>query len=682
VPLIIIALLLLFSSCASSEKVHDELFYHGLLISDNTHEKTKLFEKSLGSPNEFVRQASADELAVLISRGVVVSAEVKEKIKTESSALWSAAFEIAGDEIAGYEIAGYEIAGDQPGMDKDKNKSDKNKTSKSKNETAKTKPDKNKALNFLLSFEPNPVSSFDEPRSFVLRELQRQGIVFNEIETAVIEGRFSAMHSRYNDALNHFKRFQYEDKWIDKVPEIFVQYPNLINDLGRTFQYTQSGSEGLDLFVQWEKNLKNVSESDDLRYRLSFYAGRIARRIGAKAETQASALFEQALLLAPDYEQQDACIWYILDISMTGQINSIAEKIDRLVPLWHNGGYFNGIMERYLHRLVSSREWRRVVRTFNLIKDIDSSSVKSGYAWVIARAIQEGYLPVEAADVSAYMQVAYNAGDTFLMPALYYRMQSAAFLNLPFLNFNDEETCGCSGEEPSSDALLFLLGFFKNGAAQFSDRYIRALENKLNAHELRVLAQALDDAGLHPQSMRVVSLYINKENHCRHRCDLELMYPRPYLELIEKNAKMFNIAPSLLYGLIRTESAFQSAVVSRAGAVGLAQLMPGTARDQAERIRREGGPDFFGDENKVDSTDPDVNVYIGSYYYNYLFGRFNDNQLALMSYNGGQNRVRRWRNASNLPADLFVETVAIYETRDYGRRVPAIGKVYEELYYR
>jgi len=645
----------LFSSCASQTVKNHGDFYKGLLIPDTTEEKIKLYESALNDSNKYVRQAAADELAVLMSHGTELSARMYEKVSSEVSVFWASAFEIA------------------------------------------EKPNKDKILSFLLGFEQNAFLSFDEPRSYALRELHKQRIFFTPGETAVIEGHYAISRLRYGEAINHFRYFQIDKKWPEQMPGIFSEYPNLINDLGRAFQYTQSGSEGLDLFLQWEKNLPRVSAgaSDDLRYRLLFYAGRIARRVGGRSSAQAAALFEQTLPLAPDYEQQDACIWYILDLSLTGPINIIAEKMERLIPLWYSASYFNSIMERYLHRLVSAREWRRVIQTYNLLKDIEDSSIKSGYAWVIARLIQEGYLSAEdrnlasaaanmpAADAAIYMRIAYNTSNTLQIPALYYRMQSSAFLGLPFLDLIESSSCNCpqAGLLPSS-ALRFLLDFFYYNAGDLAAPYIRRLENLLNTHELRILAQTLDDAGMHPQSMRIVSLYINREDHCIHRQDLELMYPRPYLELIEKNARQFDIAPSLVYGLIRTESAFQNAIASHAGAVGLMQLMPATAREQAKRIRNGGGPDFLDSEENVDRTDIDANLYIGSFYYNYLFKRFNDHQLALMSYNGGETRVNRWRNASSLPIDLLVETVAIYETRDYGKRVPAIGKIYEELYYR
>ncbi|MCL2440191.1 MAG: lytic transglycosylase domain-containing protein [Treponema sp.] len=620
-------------------------------MNDSKTEKIKLFESALASPNEYIRRAAAEELAVLMIQGTELSAKTAELVRREVRGWWAAAFDI-------------------------------------------TPPDRDKALSFLLGVESN-TASFDLARSYVLNECEKNGLTFTDQENAAIEGHNAVFHLRYNDALGFFRIFQEDGKWPDKIPDLFFEYPMLINDLGRTFQFTATGGEGLNLFLKWETGLSD--QFDDMRFRLIFYAARIARRMGASQNANAISLFERALVLAPDFEQQDACIWYILDASISGSTAVFYDRLERHVPKWYSASYYNGLMERYLVRLVTGREWRRVIRTFNLIKDTEAVIPKAGFAWVIARTMEENFLNAEDRRLAAqvlnvssvtpahFYQIAYDAGESLLMPALYYRMQSAKALNLPLLVFSENN--GNSGNESDlpaySAALQFLLGFFANNAESLSVPYIRALERTLSPGELRVMAETLEIAEMYPMSMRMVSLYLYRQDHKKTRRDLELMYPRPFLELVEKNAGYFDIAAPLLFGLIRTESAFQSAVISRAGAVGLSQLMPGTAREQAERIRRAGGPDFFCSDEKIDSTNPDINVYIGSHYYNYLLSRFNnDAQLALMSYNGGQTRVRRWRNASNLPVDLFVETVSIYETRDYGRRVPAIGRIYEELYYR
>lgn len=300
----------------------------------------------------------------------------------------------------------------------------------------------------------------------------------------------------------------------------------------------------------------------------------------------------------------------------------------------------------------------------------------------------------------AYMRIACETGGV----SSYYRMQSAAVLGEPFLQMPETPViAGTSGKTAAKAGALmeFLLGFFGSNAAAFAPRYIRAFEKELSTGDLRVLAEALEEAGLYAESIRLVSLYINQKDYKPGRRDLELYYPRPFSELVERYAKETGLAPELLFGLVRTESAFQSGIVSSAGAVGLTQLMPATAEEMAGRIRRLGGPDYARPDEAGKAgpnlLDPAINIHIGAFYLAYLLERtgtaeprsaepfpIENTLLALLSYNGGMNRVRRWRAADRqtggLPADLFLETVEYPETREYGRKVLTSAAVYGELY--
>jgi len=641
----------LFCSCAQTINTS---FYKGLLIrEDQSNEAGQdadaaaLFENALSSSNVYIRQAAADELAVLMFEGTELSARTAEKVRREASGYWAAAFD-----------------------------------------AAENAQDREKVLSFLIGFDQEPVS-FENPSFFVMRECEKQEVFFSESEYGAISGHFAISRNRYIEALAFFRVFMEDEKWPDYLPELFLEYPNLINDLGRAFQYTASGNEGLELFLRWEQNLDDGS--GDLRYRLLFYAARIARRRGN--EERAFYLFEQARLFAPYGEQLDACIWYILDMSVNKAFDDFINRLEQLIPYCYAGSTIDDVLEMFLQRLVSGSEWERIIRVFSLIKDSVAES-KAAYAWIIARAIEEGYVnengitlarqTVNVTDEisAAFMQFVYDAG----IRSLYYRRQSANVLGQPFLVFSDEpdhsRVVSSRGGNKPSPVLEFLLGFFNNNAAAFSYRYITALEKELSVDELRAAAEALAQAGMYVQSIGLVSRYMNREEFSPLKIDMELWFPRPYIELVEKYAEENSIAPALLFGLIRTESAFQSGVVSSAGAVGLTQLMSDTALEMAGRIRRAGGPDYAAGEDGLDLKDPEQNIHIGAHYLNYLNVRFEDITLSLLAYNGGMTRIRRLLSANTMPEDLFLETISIYETREYGRKVIAAAAVYEELYYR
>jgi soluble lytic murein transglycosylase len=112
--------------------------------------------------------------------------------------------------------------------------------------------------------------------------------------------------------------------------------------------------------------------------------------------------------------------------------------------------------------------------------------------------------------------------------------------------------------------------------------------------------------------------------------------------------------------------------------------MAPTAEDMAGRIARRGGPDYRNPEMNL--KDPELNVHIGSFYLRYLIEQMGSPMLALLAYNGGMGRVRRWlatdrQQAGGLPQDLFLETIEFNETREYGRQVLSAASVYGYLYY-
>jgi soluble lytic murein transglycosylase len=642
------------NSCAKAQIEHD--FYRSLKNKSNparTSHAVADFERALSDSNMYVRQTAAEELANFMYQGRKLSAKTIEQVRSEVTGTWAAAFDAVS-----------------------------------------SIPDKEKALVFLLNFEQGAAVP-NEARLYTLREFERAEIVFSETETAAIDGHYAVSLQQYGEALDIFRKFMIEaegvaPQWPDTIPPLFVKYPGLINDLGRAFQYTSSGKEGSDLFLLWEKNLDGSIANNDLRYSLYFYAGRVMRRRGVNED--AFAIFEKARSYAAKGEPSDACIWYLLDLSLSRPDDIFLQRLENLVKNWNDPLYFDDILEKFLQNLASKRDWKRMVRAFNIIKDSGAVST-AAYAWLIARLIQEGLVSgeeVQNANPADFIRIAYNVSgirsDSFTQ---YYRALSAKALGEPFMEFQLVYTPPQTTKrnyrgpkEKESQAFQFIMGFFNNDAIDSSFRYTRALEKELTPSELRSISRALAKEGYYAQSIRQVSRYINREGYKPLREDMELLFPRHYSELVEKYAAEHNTTAALLYGLIRTESAFQSSVVSRAGAVGLTQLMPATARDAATRIRREGGPDFFDSERNLNLTDPSMNVYIGAYFFNSLMGRFEDTLLALMAYNGGPNRVRRWRAGNTMPTDIFMETVSISETRDYGRKVLGAAAVYELLYFR
>ncbi|MCA9575768.1 MAG: transglycosylase SLT domain-containing protein [Polyangiales bacterium] len=141
--------------------------------------------------------------------------------------------------------------------------------------------------------------------------------------------------------------------------------------------------------------------------------------------------------------------------------------------------------------------------------------------------------------------------------------------------------------------------------------------------------------------------------------------PRAHAHLVEEAALRHGLDPNLLFAIMRVESVYQQGIISYAGAIGLAQIMPRTGRLIAEA---RGMTDF----DTGDLVDPAVNLDFAAWYLASLIERFDGHlPLAIASYNGGPHNVRRWLRAHGpgQPIDAFLEFIPFEQTHRYVRRV-------------
>lgn len=153
-----------------------------------------------------------------------------------------------------------------------------------------------------------------------------------------------------------------------------------------------------------------------------------------------------------------------------------------------------------------------------------------------------------------------------------------------------------------------------------------------------------------------------------------LGYPRPYAEQFNRHSTTNELSEALVLSLAKAESSFRADVKSHAGAIGLMQMMPATARMTAGSKGKKFNPLWL--------TDPEYNIRLGTKHLRELLNQYHqDTVYTLAAYNAGAGAVNRWRKAfGDLPRDEFVENIPYQETRDYVKKIVGYMAVYRSLY--
>jgi len=225
---------------------------------------------------------------------------------------------------------------------------------------------------------------------------------------------------------------------------------------------------------------------------------------------------------------------------------------------------------------------------------------------------------------------------------------------------------------------LSATGFYEDAGYE-----IKKLEDTVrkNLSGVLWLTTLYNNARAYPDTVRIMQLYKNFKTKIGEK---ELtnsfwknFYPLAYAETIHDTAKNYGIDPYFVKGLIRQESLFDAQVRSRAGAIGLMQIMPKTGRVLYANAKMDGP---FSTNILFD---PETNIRLGTQYISELNKRFNKNPThILISYNAGPHVLKKWlKRFSHLDdPDVFIESIPYPETRKYVKKVLRNHGIYRTLY--
>ncbi|MCY1339520.1 Soluble lytic murein transglycosylase [compost metagenome] len=168
---------------------------------------------------------------------------------------------------------------------------------------------------------------------------------------------------------------------------------------------------------------------------------------------------------------------------------------------------------------------------------------------------------------------------------------------------------------------------------------------------------------------------VNTADRTRNEHDFALRFLMPYRDIMQRATDDVGLDMAWVYGLIRQESRFLMSARSSAGAHGLMQVMPATARYVARKIgMNDFSPQMMGD--------PNINILLGTSYLNMVLTDLDSSwTLASAAYNAGPGRPKAWRSTLAQPVEgaIFAETIPFNETRGYVKNVLSNATYYAAL---
>ena len=154
----------------------------------------------------------------------------------------------------------------------------------------------------------------------------------------------------------------------------------------------------------------------------------------------------------------------------------------------------------------------------------------------------------------------------------------------------------------------------------------------------------------------------------------QALFPKPFWPDLKRYSSQNALDPYLVASLIRQESEFNPAAVSRKNAVGLMQLLPKVGKGVAkqEKLRHYSAQQLFT---------PAINLQLGTRYFRTMVDKFGAFEYALAAYNAGSDRVEEWLGAGKYrDPQEFVESIPFTETREYVQAIQRNANVYRQLY--
>jgi soluble lytic murein transglycosylase-like protein len=463
----------------------------------------------------------------------------------------------------------------------------------------------------------------------------------------------------------------------EKAAQDNAHDPVFLFEYGEILQKAAGWKAGLKELEKLLPKLKEDSLIVCEEYRGRFFRlGGQYEKSAASLKTALDLLGERPGVLPPapagEETQRERIVWYLLSSSLRVSPELMLQTLASYLPRTADSEYFSDIFESLASQLVRTEDWEKLTAVYTLLRSSPLKEETARYSFLLASALQAGlYTPPRGTpsprELLDFAKV--NGWPYYKILAGLSRSTPKGAAETQFSLYKNEE----NRKRTAGNRDLYVKGFVD---FRLSGRALRSawrFHDTLSQETILRVAENESAEGRHGEALRVLQRAVRRPGAASpDRRTLEALYPQAYHEEMSKVLPGTNLPPALFYGLVREESYFDPAAGSWAGAIGLSQLMPATAKDVAEKLKIK----------EPELTDPLTNLRIGSWYFNAQRERFGEGASALAAYNAGSHRVSRWKKQyAKLPGVLFVEAFPLAETREYVRKVLVSAVHYGYLYH-
>ena len=349
-----------------------------------------------------------------------------------------------------------------------------------------------------------------------------------------------------------------------------------------------------------------------------------------------------------NHAQQQAFLAHVTLYKAMRNAPDTSEWFAKIEPAFYNDVLL-GWQIRYA---LKYKQWKQVETLTQQVADKDNPCWK----YWLARAMEARGKTVEANEI--YENVAKLRH--------YYGFLASIRLKKDFSFVNERPISNPQTIQPYQPFTVQIKTLYTTKQTLAASRLLNDFVSELPKDDKSALIYWLD----HDLQWHGKSVYLSNTTELGNQ--LSLRFPLAYQQIVMSNAKNYHIPKELVYAIIRQESAFRDDVVSTAGAHGLMQVMPATAKAVSQH-----GKIAYHDKKQLFSSQTNINI--GVAYLQQLAKRFDKHPILMTAaYNAGPKQVVYWlRNHPPKEIDIWIETLPWIETRNYLKNILSFYVIYQ-----